>query len=157
MKYLPAVLIFVLFAACSGQPVEIYPMSNLWDTYKESKHEYYVLYNIQGKSPQEIESSIVAFNRETIQLDTILKYRTSYWRRFYPNTNVLTRDYKEEGRDAIQDHAKETYLHVEWRGYRDSLIYVWYGSQLTNRREEYTYKLSKENLDSVLNPIRPAK
>lgn len=53
MKYLYIILLFVLFAACNNRPIEIYPMSNIWEIYTSwgmYKREYYVVYNTRGKN-----------------------------------------------------------------------------------------------------------
>ena len=151
MRYLYIVPVFMLLAACNTRPIEIYPMSNIWEIYGEHKHEYYVLYNTRWKSRQEIEDAMLEFNRNTISIDTILKYKEAYWRRFYVKTRLLTKDYKEEGNDAIRDHTKSRYMGISWEEYGDSLIYVLCVSSL--HRKEQMYKPSAENADSILNPV----
>ena len=153
MKHLYIVLLFLLPVACNNRLVEIYPMSNIWEIYGEHKHEYYVLYNTRWKSRQEIENAMLEFNRNTISIDTILKYKESYWRRFYVKTRILTKDYnyEKEGYDAIRDHAKSRYMDMEWRKCKDSLICVLCVSLL--HRKEQLYKLSAENIDSIMNPV----
>ena len=151
MKHLYIVLFFLLLAACNNRPIEIYPMSNIWKIYGEHKHEFYVLYNTRWKSRQEIENAMLEFNRNTINIDTILKYKESYWRRFYVKTKILTKDYEEKGNDAILDHVRKCYMDITWEEYRDSLICIRSASIL--HRKEQLYKPSAENIDSIMNPV----
>ena|GEM_PF-5146374 len=149
-----------MLGACTDKPIEIYPMGNIWEVYKSygnHKHEYYVVYNTGGKSPQEIENSILEFNRKTISIDTILKYDASYIRRFFKKTRTLTPDYKEEGNDAILDHSDDSLLAIRWTRCRNSLICINGGGAFTERYFEYQFRLSEANLDSILNPVLKTK
>ncbi len=151
-------LIFLLLTGCvDKEPLEIYPMKNLELIYKGvvQKDEYFVVYHHRGKSNEEIERKILEYNRATISLDTVWKYRRSYKRFFYRKTRLLTVDYREVGNDAILDHGKDRYISLRWEEYRmvDSTLIISFGSNLSHRNYRIPYKISEATMDSILTPI----
>ncbi len=155
-------LISLLLTGCvDKEPLEIYPMKNIeWINGRMlQKHEYYVVYHHRGKSKEEIERKILEYNRATISLDTVWKYRRSYKRLFYRKTRLLTVDYREVGNDAILDHGEDWYMMLRWNdsGNNDSVLRVKMYSNLSQRTYSIPYKISEATLDSILTPIVKGK
>lgn len=148
-------LIFLILSLCgcrNKRPIEIYKMSYL-DDYHNT--EFYVIDNHRGKTKTELINSVIEYNRTTISLDTILKYR-SFCRMFFKKDRIITKDYKEGGEDAILDHADKNFIIIVWSEAdpSDTTRYVQYAltDEATTPNKEYCWK-SKTQLDSLLNPI----
>lgn len=152
------ILILCLLLSCknktkiSNLPIEIYKMSNL----EYDNKDYYVIYNHEGKDDSTLVYSVVDFNRRTMSLDSILK-RDFYYRRFYKQDKILTKDYRED-HGVIRDYADRCVIHIEWWKYiennSDTLIVV--GYNIRNDRfpsKTYHWSSSISSDSSLLNPI----
>ena len=152
------VFLLVLFSCGTAQndlPIEIYRMSNV----DFSGADCYVIYNHKGKSDTAIINSVIDFNRRTMMnIDSILRYDDYYCRRFYKQDKDLTRDYKEDGPEAIRDYAERCFIHLNWSRYTgkhsDTIIRI-NGYIMKKKLPEiiHHWKSGIQPDSSLLNPI----
>lgn len=157
MKIFCFVLLFALVISCvQEKSTEIIQMKNIGGVYKSNetgglyKDEYFVITN-PPKDTLELLELISAFNDSSLNVDTIIKYKSgSLYRAFYEETKKLTRDYEEVsgwGSDRIEDHATKRLFDISWEesSKMDNQFDVVYASAVYHFI--YTrYNLSEEDL-----------
>lgn len=154
MKFIYFIL-FLFFFTCSckeDKPIEIYRMNKL-NHY--GTLQFYVIYNHRGKSENELINSVIDYNRATISIDTILKYRF-FCRIFYLKDKVLTKDFKEGGEESIMDYADKRFVDIAWdnKGKDKYKCRVYYSirHKRTAPVMEYWWE-APQQLEQLLNPI----
>lgn len=159
MKLLSISYLIILLISCrntviNDTPIDIYRITKVYP----SCADYFVLYNHEGKSDSCLINSIVDFNQQTMNIDSLF-HNEYYVKRFYKQDRDLTKDFDDEGDlDAIRDYADRVFVHIAWWTYQnefsDTLFRVYYYIN----KQEFPSKVFKwktgEEVDSLLlNPI----
>jgi hypothetical protein len=132
------VTLAILVSACK-KPIEFFPLPQFAQeggctdprrpAVRGFRREPIVVAN-PPSARDEIRRVLEAYNRRTLT-DAQLEPKCWYTREFYRETGYTTRDYQERNvdfdqHDRFEDHYKDMFVTVEWRGGHSTAKYVFF-------------------------------